>query len=88
MEKLSSASKSAEAIYLFGLGCKLDAPVLEKWLPGLSVVEMSAHVTLLRGDVVDQAALYGMLAVMRDLGLPLILVVRIGDAVRQDPGLP
>ena len=34
--------------------------------------------TVLFGPVVDQAALYGLLRTVRDLGLPLLSVVHIG----------
>lgn len=34
-------------------------------------------VTIVRGPVVDQAALHGMLARLRDVGMPLISVVRV-----------
>ena len=33
---------------------------------------------MLSGPVVDQAALYGVLRAVRDLGLPLLSVVHIG----------
>jgi hypothetical protein len=33
--------------------------------------------TVLRGPIVDQAALYGILEKLRDLGLPLLSLVRI-----------
>ena len=33
--------------------------------------------TILSGTVVDQAALYGLLAKLRDLGLPLVSVNRV-----------
>ncbi len=36
--------------------------------------------TVLRGPVVDQAALHGLLARLRDIGLPLVSVTRV------DPG--
>jgi hypothetical protein len=35
--------------------------------------------TLLTGTVVDQAALHGVLHKLRDLGLPLLAVKRLGD---------
>jgi hypothetical protein len=38
---------------------------------------------LLTGPVADQAALHGLLAKIRDLGLPLLLVER----VREEPSL-
>lgn len=36
--------------------------------------------TLLRGPVVDQAALYGLLHQLRDIGLPLVSVTRVETA--------
>lgn len=33
--------------------------------------------TILRGSVVDQAALHGLLARLRDIGLPLVSVTRV-----------
>lgn len=34
-------------------------------------------ITILRGQVVDQAALHGLLARLRDIGLPLVAVTRV-----------
>jgi hypothetical protein len=39
--------------------------------------EEGSAVTTLTGEVADQAALHGLLARIRDLGLPLLLVQRI-----------
>ena len=44
------------------------------WFDGMSVVPEAGGITVLRGPVVDQAALHGLLARLRDLGLPLISV--------------
>jgi hypothetical protein len=33
--------------------------------------------TLIRGPVVDQAALHGLLRILHDLGLPLLSVTRV-----------
>src|SRR3982750_1287612 len=41
---------------------------------GLSFTHESDGTTILAGPVVDQAALYGLLRKVRDLGLPLIAV--------------
>ena len=46
------------------------------WFDGLSLTEEGDGTTLLSGSVVDQAALHGLLAKVRDLGLPLIAVRR------------
>ena len=47
------------------------------WFEGLSVTRQPDGATLLSGPLVDQAALYGLLKKVRDLGLPLISVNRI-----------
>ena len=45
-----------------------------EWFEGLSVSLEPDGATLLSGPVVDQAALYGLLKKVRDLGLPLLAV--------------
>lgn len=44
------------------------------WFEGMTVTHVDDDETLLTGPVVDQAALYGLLRKVRDLGLPLIAV--------------
>jgi hypothetical protein len=44
---------------------------------GLSFTHASDGTTILAGPVVDQAALYGLLRNVRDLGLPLVAVILI-----------
>jgi hypothetical protein len=48
------------------------------WFNGLTVAPQDDE-TLLTGPVRDQAALHGLLARIRDLGLPLLSVRRVGD---------
>jgi hypothetical protein len=47
------------------------------WFDGLEVVGDDRGRTTITGPVVDQAALHGLLAKIRDLGLPLVSVQRI-----------
>jgi hypothetical protein len=47
------------------------------WFDGLQVTSDAAGQTLIAGPVVYQAALHGLLAKVRDLGLPLLSVRRI-----------
>ena len=47
------------------------------WFDGLSLIHESDGTTVLRGPVADQAALHGLLARVRDLGLPLIAVTQL-----------
>lgn len=51
----------------------------------MSFTHASDGTTILAGPVVDQAALYGLLRKVRDLGLPLLSVVQIGPE-RADGG--
>jgi hypothetical protein len=44
---------------------------------GLAITPADNGDTLLTGPVVDQAALYGLLRKVRDLGMPLIWVMRL-----------
>ena len=43
-----------------------------EWLDGLAITHTTEGETVLVGSVVDQAALYGLIARLRDLGLPLV----------------
>jgi hypothetical protein len=47
-----------------------------EWFDGLDITQQNNE-TLLTGPVADQAALYGLLKKVRDLGLPLISVNRV-----------
>ena len=44
------------------------------WFGGLTVTLNEGGDTLLTGPVIDQAALYGLLKKVRDLGMPLLSV--------------
>jgi hypothetical protein len=44
------------------------------WFDGLSITLEDNGDTLLVGPVIDQAALYGLLKKVRDLGMPLVSV--------------
>lgn len=44
------------------------------WFDGMTLEPAPDGVTVLRGRLVDQAALHGVLARLRDLGVPLISV--------------
>ena len=46
------------------------------WFEGLAIRLEDNGTTLLTGAVVDQTALYGLLRKVRDLGIPLLSVVR------------
>jgi hypothetical protein len=48
------------------------------WFEGLQVASDEPGQTVIAGPVADQAALHGLLAKIRDLGLPLISVRPVG----------
>lgn len=50
-----------------------------EWLDGLTIEPRPQGETLLAGPVRDQAALHGLLGKIRDLGLLLVSVQRMGD---------
>ncbi len=53
-----------------------------EWFAGLTLTHTDTGDTLLTGPVVDQAALHGLLAKIRDLNLTLVALEQI------DPGQP
>jgi hypothetical protein len=57
------------------------------WFEGLTITLEENGNTLLTGSVVDQAALYGLLKKVRDLGMPLVSVspVQLGLANEAHP---
>jgi hypothetical protein len=57
------------------------------WFDGLEVSSDVPGQTLIAGPVADQAALHGLLARVRDLGLPLLSVRRIspGQELGKEP---
>jgi hypothetical protein len=71
--------------YEFRIGGRLDRR-WQRWFDGLDVVERDDHTTTLRGDLVDQAAVHGVLGRLRDLGVTLISMRVVDDT--QDPSDP
>ncbi len=63
-------------LYEFRLKGHLDERWAERF-EGLTLSHDGDGPTILFGPVVDQAALYGLLRTVRDLGLPLLSVVHI-----------
>jgi hypothetical protein len=49
----------------------------EAWFDGLSLTEAGDGTTVIRGPLVDQSALHGVLQKLRDLGIPLISVTQL-----------
>lgn len=49
------------------------------WFEGLTLTNESDGTTLIAGQIVDQAALHGVLQKIRDLALPLLSVTHVGS---------
>ena len=65
------------AIYHIRVKGILD-PKWSDWFEGFVMTSRDNGETLLSGPVMDQAALYGVLGKIHNLGLPLLLVVQAG----------
>ena len=57
------------------------------WFEDLSITLEDGGNTLLAGPIVDQAALYGLLKKVRDLGMPLFSVMRVEPDHEDAPDL-
>jgi hypothetical protein len=68
-------------VYQIRLKGQLDSGWTD-WFGGLTITLDENGDTLLTGSVVDQAALYGLLKKVRDVGMPLVSVNRV------EPGQP
>ncbi len=55
------------------------------WFDGLEVSHPGDGTTVISGSIADQAALHGLLQRVRDLGLPLLSVTRIEQAIPEGP---
>ena len=71
--KLNPKSKEQPMAYQIRLRGHLGRQWTD-WFGGLTITLEDNGETLLTGPVVDQAALYGLLKKVRDLGMPLLSV--------------
>ena len=78
---MSETHPSTEALYEPGLyEIRIKGHLDDRWADwfgGLTITLEENGDTLLTGPVVDQAALYGLLRKVRDLGMPLLSVIRV-----------
>jgi hypothetical protein len=58
------------------------------WFDGLTLTKESDGTSVIAGQVVDQAALHGLLQKVRDVGLPLVSVARVEHDLREHPHVP
>ncbi len=72
----SEADANAPMIYQIRIQGHLDRQ-WTVWFAGMKITWSDYGETILTGPVVDQAALYGLLRKVRDLGLPLIAVTQL-----------
>jgi hypothetical protein len=66
----------SEGIYEILVRGKLDTH-WSRWFADLQIIPQPDGNTLITGPIADQAALYGVISRMRDLGMVLISVERI-----------
>lgn len=71
---LQGAQPDTPRRYQIRLQGQLDAQ-WAAWFDGLTITHTTTGDTLLTGLVADQAALYGLLRKVRDLGLPLLACI-------------
>jgi len=70
--------------YEIRLRGRLD-PRWSAWFDGLALTATADGTTTIRGPVVDQAALHGLLQRLRDLGLPLLSVAQVEPDPHANP---
>ena len=67
---------------------RMEGHLDDRWagrFDGLTLTREEHGVTMLTGTVVDQAALHGLLRAVRDLGVRLLSVTRLGPEPPQAP---
>jgi len=82
----SAADHREIGIYEIRLKGHLDQRWADRF-DGLTITLVDNGETRLTGPVVDQAALHGLLRRVRDLGLPLIAVIKVEPKQTQGPHL-
>ena len=72
---LPTTDSGESAVYQIRIKGQLGAQ-WGAWFDGMTITQTADGETLITGLVADQAALYGLLRKVRDVGLPLISVTR------------
>ena len=55
------------------------------WFDGLTIATDADGTTVIRGPVVDQAALHGLIQKLRDVGIPLISLTQLPSNTPTEP---
>jgi hypothetical protein len=66
---------------------RLQGHLASRWaarLGGMTLTQESDGTTLISGEVIDQAALHGLINQVRDLGLQLLSVTKVAPAAPTD----
>jgi hypothetical protein len=58
------------------------------WFDGLSLTNEDDGIAVIRGPVVDQAALHGLLQKLRDLGIPVVSLSQLPNDAPTAPSAP
>lgn len=75
----------AAEIYRLTVRGHLDS-TWSAWFDGLSITLADNGDTVLTSPIVDQSALHGVLIKIRDLGLPLLALTRLGPDLENADG--
>ena len=88
---MSETAASSESLYEPGLyEIRIKGHLDDRWAAwfgGLTVTLEDNGTTLLTGSVVDQAALHSLLRKVRDLGMPLLAVIRVEPGQAEAPAV-
>jgi hypothetical protein len=83
-EQRPTADASEPAVYQITVKGHLGVRWGE-WFGGMMITQTASGDTLISGLVADQAALYGLLRKVRDLGLPLLALSRSEPSCAHGP---
>lgn len=84
MTKQTDLGPPDSSRYEIRLGARLD-PRWAEWFDGMVLTHADDGSTVLTGAALDQAALHGVLRMVRDLGLPLLAVTQLPRNDRTPP---
>jgi hypothetical protein len=76
VSQISGGSQHGAASFEIRLKGHLDVQ-WSAWFSGLTITNESDGTTIIHAPALDQAALYGLLQKIRDVGMPLVSVTRI-----------